>query len=110
MSFNDYLTYVLPICYGVLNLTGDEIGRLTPYEINMRIKGYEERLKQQRLFYANFVTVPIINAAGHPKHPVTVKKLLPNDFSQDIHVSKKQAEGLLKFAEEQERRRNNVPT
>ena len=101
------MTYVLPICYGVLNLTGDEIGQLTPYELNMRISGYEERMKQQRIFYAKFVTAPIINAAWHPKHPVTVKKLLPDDFGDDYPVSKEQAHNLMKFAEEQERRRQN---
>lgn len=97
----------MPICYGVLNLTGDEIGQLTPYELNMRISGYEERMKQQRIFYANFVTAPIINAAGHPKHPVTVRKLLPDDFRDDSQVSEEQANSLMKFAEEQERRRRN---
>ncbi len=99
----------MPICYGVLNLTGDEIGRLTPYELNMRISGYEERMKRQRIFYANFVTAPIINAAGHPKHPVTVKKLLPDDFGNGSpgKVSQEQADSLRKFAEEQERRRQN---
>lgn len=73
----------------------------------MRIHGYQERMKQQRIFYADFITVPIINAAGHPKHPITVKKLLPDDFAEDVSVREEQKNSLMKFAEEQERRRQN---
>ena len=53
-SFNDYLTAILPICFGALNMTADEIRKSTPWEISQRIKGYEYRKRQERIFVGSF--------------------------------------------------------
>lgn len=82
--FNDYLTAVLPICFGVLNMTADEIYNCTPWEINMRISGYKERLKQKRIFVASLLTVPIINAGfNRPEKGVDLKDIIPEDLADD---------------------------
>lgn len=71
----------MPICYGELHMTSDEIRRSTPYEINMRANGYARRLNNRKLFIGSLLTVPIINGGSRaPKRPVTVKKLFPEAF------------------------------
>ncbi len=53
-----------------MGLTGEEIGRLTPWEVEQRAKGYARRLKSKKAFTASFVTAPIINGGYRaPKHP-----------------------------------------
>ena len=87
-SFQDYLTAVLPICFGALNMTAQEIYDSTPWEIEMRIKGYEERLKTKRIFTASLLTVPIINSGfSRPKKGVDLKDILPYDLAYD-NISK----------------------
>ena len=79
-SFQDYLTAILPVCFGVLNMTADEIYRATPWDVYMRIKGCEERQRLTRILLASFVTVPVINAGfSRPEEDVKVKDLIPND-------------------------------
>ncbi len=87
-------------------MTSEEIGAATPWEIARRVAGYNERERLHRIFYANFVTVPIINAAGHPKHPITAQKIIPDDFHEYRAVNKVQEKHLLNLMEqtEQERR------
>lgn len=105
-SINDYLTIVLPVCYGELDLTGAEILTLTPHEINMRIDGYQRRMKQKRIFTASFITVPLVNTSYRaPKRAVSVKKLLPDDFALKA-VSEKKKESIMSFAETAERSRH----
>lgn len=83
-SFQDYLTAVLPICFGALNMTAQEIYESTPWEIEMRIKGYKERLKTKRIFTASLLTVPIINAGfSRPKNGVDLKDVLPDDLADE---------------------------
>lgn len=79
-SFNDYLTVILPICFGQLNMTAEEIYNSTPWEINMRIKGYEERERNKRIFVASFITVPMLNSAfNRRKQGYTIKDVIPED-------------------------------
>ena len=80
-SVNDYLTAVLPICFGALNMTAQEIYDSTPWEINMRIKGFEERQKLKRIFTASFLTVPILNSGfNRPKKGIKLKDVIPDDL------------------------------
>lgn len=66
-----------------------------------------ERMKEKRLFYAAYVTAPVINS-GHPKRPVTVQKIVPDIFEdRPVQASKEQVENLKRFADEQERRRKH---
>lgn len=96
----------MPACYGELHMTGQEIADCTPYELELRAKGYQRRITNQKLFVASLVTVPFINYGGRGvKRPVTVKKLFPDDFKRD--VSKEQKEELLTLMEETERNRKN---
>lgn len=82
-SFNDYLTAILPICFGVLNMTAQEICDSTPWEIAQRIKGYEERQRRKRVFIASFLTLPIINSGFcRPKKGVDLKDIIPEDLQQ----------------------------
>ena len=63
-------------------MTGEEIARATPWEINARIAGYARRNKSKRLFTASMVTLPVINYSMRgPKQAITLKKLLPDDFA-----------------------------
>jgi len=79
---------------------------MTPWELQMRVRGYARRQKNRRLFTASFITAPMINAGyNRPKRNVTVQKLLPDDFHVEVSPAKK--ESLMKFAEEQERRRKH---
>lgn len=83
-SFNGYLTAILPICFGALNMTADEIRQSTPWEINQRIKGYEYRKRQERIFIASFLTVPILNSAfNRTKKGVRLEDLIPEDLHSD---------------------------
>ena len=87
-SFNDYLTAILPICFGALNMTADEIRKSTPWEINQRIKGYEYRKRQERIFVGSFLTVPILNSAfNRPKKGIRLKDIIPEDFENDVSQS-----------------------
>ena len=95
---------ILPICYGELAMTGEEIGRATPWEIERRIEGYSVRMKNRRVFTASFVTAPIVNAGFRaPKKPVTAEKILPGDFNEK--QSPKERKEWLEMARREEERR-----
>lgn len=103
-SFNDYLTAALPICFGALNMTAQEIYDSTPWEINMRIKGYEERQKMTRIMLASFITVPVINAGfSRPKKGVTVKDILPDDLNNE-EITKNELDKWREILSKAERR------
>ena len=95
----------MPLLYGELGLTGEEIGRLSPWEIDRRLEGFARRQKNKRLFTASFVTAPIINS-GHPKHPVTARKLIPADFRNELPMDDGKVERLKKLANKMEGRRH----
>ena len=67
-------------------MTADEIRQSTPWEINQRIKGYEYRKRQERIFVGSFLTVPILNSAfNRTKKGVKLEDLIPEDLhSEDI--------------------------
>lgn len=98
---------MLPILYGELHCTGQEIAALTPWEIERRIDGYMKQVKVKRVLIADLVTVPILNAAGHPKHPILLQQIVPDVFQEAHAAPKDQVESLKRFAEEQERRRGH---
>lgn len=104
---NDYLSVVLPYCYGVLSLRSEEIMSLTPWEIGRMLEGYAAREKERAKFQLSFATVPIVNAAGHPKRPVTAKKLAPTLFMEQAETPEETKTSLMKLMEEQERRRKD---
>lgn len=84
-TVNDYLTYILPICFGALHMTAEEIGNSTPYDINQRIKGYEERQRLKRMFVASFFTLPIINSGfARPKKALKLEDIIPEDMESDV--------------------------
>lgn len=90
--------------YGELGLTGDEIGQLTPWEVEQRARGYARRLKDRKAFYASFVTAPVINSGSRaPRKPVTAERLVPEAFKKGTTVNEKRH--IMEFAEEMERRR-----
>lgn len=62
-------------------MTGEEIARSTPAEINARIDGYARRMRDKRLFTAALVSLPIVNYSSRgPRHSITLQKFLPDDF------------------------------
>lgn len=88
-SVNDYLKAVLPVCFGPLSMTADEIYRSTPWEINQRVAGYEERERQKRILLASLVTVPVVNFGFYrPKNGVSVKDVIPEDLAEDALTEK----------------------
>ena len=99
-SVNDYLTAVLPICFGALNMTAQEIYDSTPWEINQRIKGYEYRKRQERIFVGSFLTVPILNSAfNRTKKGVKLEDLIPEDLHSD-DISKTEIDKWRKILDE----------
>ena len=83
-NVNDYISYILPICFGALSMTADEIYDSTPYDINNRIKGYEDRQRMKRVFVASFVTLPIINSGfNKPKKQLKLQDILPEDLMEE---------------------------
>lgn len=86
-------------------MTGEEIGRATPWEINRRIEGYQDRMRMQRIFVASFITAPVINAGyRRPKRSVTARKLVPQDFPREEITEADKARFLKLSAEAEERR------
>lgn len=79
---------------------------LTPWELARRIDGYKARIDAKRFFYAAYVTVPVINS-GHPKHAVSIKKVVPDLYKHHAELSEEGKESLMKLMEEQERRRKD---
>ncbi|SUP42243.1 hypothetical protein [Veillonella criceti] len=62
-------------------------------------------MKNQRIFIGSFITTPLINTSYRaPKQAVSVKKLLPDDFTVEVSDTKK--ESLRRFAEVAERKRH----
>ena len=62
-------------------MTAKEIYDSTPWEINMRIKGYEERQRLKRIFTASFITLPVLNSAfNRTKKGVSLKDIIPDDL------------------------------
>ena len=83
-TVNDYLTYIMPICFGALGMTAEEIANSTPFDINHRIKGYEERQRMKRVFVASFITLPIINSGfSRPKKGFKLQDVIPEDLSHE---------------------------
>ena len=81
---NDYLTYIMPLCFGALNMTAEEIYNSTPFDINQRIKGYEDRQRMMRVFIASFITLPVINSGfKSPKKQLKLEDVIPEDLMND---------------------------
>ena len=94
----------MPVLYGELGMSGAEIAQMTPWGAEMRLKGYQKRMKNRRAFVASFVTAPVINSGFRaPKHAVLPERLVPDAFRKGVTPSKRKR--LMEFAEEMERRR-----
>lgn len=64
------------------------------------------RMKHKRIFTASFITVPLINGGMRaPKKTITAKKLLPDDFREEI--SEEEFEEIAEIVKNEERRRKN---
>lgn len=104
-SVNDYLTAVLPVCFGPLKMTADEIYRSTPWDINQRIRGYEERERQKRVLLGAMVTVPVINAGFYrPAGGVTLTDIVPDDLTEE-NITEQEIEYWKKVLDEARERR-----
>ena len=99
----------MPICFGKLAMTGQEIADATPWEITHRIDGYAARMKDKRIFTASFITAPVINSGMRaPKHGVKVEELITEDFRGHDGEAAAQIKKLIE--EQEEKRRKNVAT
>ena len=67
-------------------MTAEEIYNSTPWEINKRIKGYEDRQRYKRLLLAQLVSLPVYNSGfARPEKGVQLKDILPpEDFQEDL--------------------------
>ena len=71
-------------------MSAKEIYDSTPWEINMRIKGYEQRQRLKRISTTSFLTLPILNSGFYrPKKGYTLKDIIPEDLHAD-EVSKEE--------------------
>lgn len=87
---------MLPICFGALNLSLEQIGNMTPYELINRYHGYLWRQERKEEMIAQFVTLWIANTAGK-----TIKKTLSlKDIFKDGRFN---AESFEEFLEEFDR-------
>ena len=65
-------------------MTAKEIYDSTPWEISMRIKGYEERQRFKRIFTASFITLPIYNTAfNRTRKGVNLEDIIPDDLHEN---------------------------
>lgn len=81
-------------------MTAKEIYDSTPWEINMRIKGYEERQRFKRIFTASFITLPVLNSAfNRTKKGVKLEDLIPEDLHSD-DISKTEIDKWRKILDE----------
>lgn len=86
-------------------MTGEEIARCTPWELNARIAGYARRTKNDRIFTASLVTLPVINYSMRgPKEAITLPKLLPDDFALSV-PDEESIKAFKKLKEETESKR-----
>lgn len=68
----------------MLNMTADEIYNSTPWEINMRVRGFEERQRNQRILLASLVSVPVYNSGfNRPHKGVELKDVIPDDLKHN---------------------------
>lgn len=82
-------------------MTADEIRQSTPWEINQRIKGYEYRKRQERIFIASFLTVPILNSAfNRTKKGVKVEDLIPEDLQTTGEITETELDKWRKILNE----------
>lgn len=89
-------------------MTGEEIGRSTPAEINARIEGFARRQRDNRLFTAAMVSLPVINYSMRgPKHALTLERFLPQDFSMEA-PGESDIDEFKKLREESENKRKEV--
>lgn len=88
-------------------MTGEEIARATPWEINHRAAGLRRREKRERIFYANFVTAPLINGGMRaPKKVVKPEDIVPKDFER-VTSQERNEEIRRQIMEEEEERRKH---
>lgn len=76
----------MPICYGELGLTGEQIGELSVYEIVNMAHGYEVRRRAKENMIAQLVTLWIANTAGKVlKKELTMSQIFKDGrFASDI--------------------------
>lgn len=87
-TVNDYITYIMPICFGALGMTAEEIGNSTPFDINKRIRGYEDRQRMMRVFVASFITLPVINSGfKSPRKQLKLEDVIPEDLNDNMMKS-----------------------
>lgn len=88
-------------------MTAQEIYDSTPWEINQRIKGFDERQKWKRIFTASFITVPILNSSfNRPKRGIKLKDVIPDDL-QDEEITKKELDKWREILNNAERGSSN---
>ena len=88
-------------------MTAEEICNCTPWEINMRIKGYEDRQRQKRLFTASFLTLPVLNSGfSRPKKGYRLHDVIPDDLSYN-DVSKSEIDKWREILNNAERGKGN---
>lgn len=88
-------------------MTAEEIYNSTPWEINMRIKGYEYRQKEKRIFTASFLTLPILNSSlNRPKKGFVLKDIVPEDL-ENTDITKDELDRWREILNEERTRLNN---
>lgn len=58
---------MLPICYGRLNMTTEQIENACICEIEMMIQGWKQRYKDQQALFVLYSAIPVYNSFSKKK-------------------------------------------
>ncbi len=86
-------------------MKGNEILKITPWEIEQQAEGYTRRMKNMKWMLAGLVTVPVVNGSfNRPKRSISIKDIFPEDFhGEDTEINQHLLD-VIKRTEEERRR------
>ena len=60
-------------------MTAEEVYNATPWEIDMRLKGYIDRQRAERIFLTSIITLPVCNSGfSRPEKGYKLKDFIPD--------------------------------
>ncbi len=71
----------MPLCYGRLHLTTEQIENLCVCEVEAMLEGWKARYRDMQMLFAAYCAMPVINAFS--KKPVTLDDLVKDEGGPD---------------------------
>lgn len=72
---------LIPLCYGRLHLTTEEMENLCVCEVEAMLEGWKVRYKDLQTLFAAYCAMPVINAFS--KTPVKLEDLVKDEKNPD---------------------------